>query len=46
MRDLETILLALTGAETGHLVFARCIRALQRKTIDRIVERFPVPRRR
>jgi twitching motility protein PilT len=41
MRDLETIRLALTGAETGHLVFATLHTSSAPKTIDRIVDVFP-----
>ena len=41
MRDLETIRLALTAAETGHLVFATLHTASAAKTIDRIVDVFP-----
>lgn len=41
MRDLETIRLALTGAETGHLVFATLHTSSAAKTIDRIVDVFP-----
>ena len=40
MRDLETIRLALTGAETGHLVFGT-LHTSAAKTIDRIVDVFP-----
>ena len=45
MRDLETIRLALTAAETGHLVFARCT-PFGRKTIDVSSTSFPRPRRK
>lgn len=41
MRDLETISLALTAAETGHLVFATLHTSGAGKTIDRIVDVFP-----
>jgi twitching motility protein PilT len=41
MRDLETISLALTAAETGHLVFATLHTSGAPKTIDRIVDVFP-----
>lgn len=41
MRDLETIRLALTAAETGHLVFATLHTASAPKTIDRIIDVFP-----
>ena len=41
MRDLETISLALTAAETGHLVFATLHTSSASKTIDRIVDVFP-----
>jgi twitching motility protein PilT len=41
MRDLETIRLALTGAETGHLVFATLHTSSAAKTIDRVVDVFP-----
>jgi twitching motility protein PilT len=41
MRDLETIRLALTAAETGHLVFATLHTASAAKTIDRIIGVFP-----
>ena len=41
MRDLETISLALTAAETGHLVFATLHTNNAPKTIDRIVDAFP-----
>ena len=40
-RDLETIRLALTGAETGHLVFGTLHTSSAAKTIDRIVDVFP-----
>ncbi|MFM7099647.1 MAG: type IV pilus twitching motility protein PilT [Verrucomicrobiota bacterium] len=41
MRDLETISLALTAAETGHLVFATLHTSSAAKTIDRIIDVFP-----
>jgi twitching motility protein PilT len=41
MRDLETIRLALTAAETGHLVFGTLHTSSAAKTVDRIVEVFP-----
>ena len=41
MRDLETIQLALTAAETGHLVFATLHTSSAPKTIDRIIDAFP-----
>ncbi len=41
MRDLETIRLALTAAETGHLVFGTLHTTNAPKTIDRIVDVFP-----
>ena len=41
MRDLETIRLALTAAETGHLVFGTLHTTSAPKTIDRIVDVFP-----
>lgn len=41
MRDLETISLALTAAETGHLVFGTMMTSNAIKTIDRIVDAFP-----
>ncbi len=41
LRDLETIRLALTAAETGHLVFATVHTSSAAKTIDRIVDVFP-----
>jgi twitching motility protein PilT len=46
MRDLETIRLALTGAETGHLVFGTLHTSSAAKTIDRVVDVFPRRRRR
>ena len=41
MRDLETIRLALTAAETGHLVFATLHTTSAAKTIDRVIDVFP-----
>jgi twitching motility protein PilT len=41
MRDLETISLALTAAETGHLVFATLHTKSAPKTIDRVIDAFP-----
>ena len=41
MRDLETIRLALTAAETGHLVFGTLHTNSAPKTIDRIIDVFP-----
>jgi twitching motility protein PilT len=41
MRDLETISLALTAAETGHLVLATLHTSSAPKTIDRIIDVFP-----
>ncbi|WP_136249112.1 type IV pilus twitching motility protein PilT [Halomonas borealis] len=41
MRDPETIRLALTAAETGHLVFATLHTTSAAKTIDRIIDVFP-----
>ena len=41
MRDLETIQLAITAAETGHLVFGTLHTSSAPKTIDRIVDVFP-----
>lgn len=41
MRDLETIHLALTAAETGHLVFGTLHTSSAAKTIDRIIDVFP-----
>jgi len=42
MRDLDSIRLALTAAETGHLVLASLHTNSAAKTIDRIVDAFPV----
>ncbi|MHB8513281.1 MAG: type IV pilus twitching motility protein PilT [Actinomycetota bacterium] len=44
MRDLETISLAITAAETGHLVFGTLHTMSAPKTIDRIVDAFPADR--
>lgn len=41
LRDLETIRLAMTAAETGHLVFGTLHTSTAPKTIDRIVDVFP-----
>lgn len=41
LRDLETIRLAMTAAETGHLVFGTLHTSSAAKTIDRIVDVFP-----
>jgi twitching motility protein PilT len=41
MRDLETIELAITAAETGHLVFGTLHTSSAAKTVDRIVDAFP-----
>ena len=41
LRDLETIRLAITAAETGHLVFGTLHTSSSAKTIDRIVDVFP-----
>lgn len=41
LRDLETIRLAMTAAETGHLVFATLHTTSAPKTIDRIIDVFP-----
>jgi len=41
LRDLETISLAITAAETGHLVFATLHTSSAPKTIDRIIDVFP-----
>ena len=42
MRDLETIHLAITAAETGHLVFATLHTVDAVQTIDRIIDVFPM----
>jgi twitching motility protein PilT len=41
MRDLETIRLALTAAETGHLVFATLHTSSAAKTVNRVIDVFP-----
>ena len=41
LRDLETISLAITAAETGHLVFATLHTSSAPKTMDRIIDSFP-----
>ena len=41
MRDLETIRLAMTAAETGHLVFGTLHTSSAAKTVDRIIDVFP-----
>jgi twitching motility protein PilT len=41
MRDLETIRLAMSAAETGHLVFGTLHTTSAAKTIDRIIDVFP-----
>jgi twitching motility protein PilT len=41
LRDLETIQLALTAAETGHLVFGTLHTSSAPKTVDRIIDVFP-----
>jgi twitching motility protein PilT len=41
LRDLETIRLAITAAETGHLVFGTLHTSSAAKTIDRVVDVFP-----
>ncbi len=45
MRDLETISLALTAAETGHLVLATLHTGNAPRTLDRILDVFPVDQR-
>jgi twitching motility protein PilT len=42
LRDLETISLALTAAETGHIIFATVHTNSAPKTVDRIIDVFPV----
>ncbi|MEB3321885.1 MAG: type IV pilus twitching motility protein PilT, partial [Synechococcaceae cyanobacterium] len=42
MRDLETIQLAITAAETGHLVFATLHTSSASQTVDRMVDVFPM----
>lgn len=44
MRDLDTIQLAISAAETGHLVFATLHTASAPKTVDRIIDVFPTDR--
>ena len=41
MRDLETMQIALTAAETGHLVFATLHTSDAPQTIDRVIDVFP-----
>jgi len=41
MRDLETISLAMTAAETGHLVFGTLHTSSAAKTVDRVIDVFP-----
>lgn len=41
LRDLETMRLAMTAAETGHLVFATLHTASAAKTVDRVIDVFP-----
>jgi twitching motility protein PilT len=41
MRDLETISLAVTAAETGHLTFATVHASTARSTVDRVIDVFP-----
>ncbi|MBI3922649.1 MAG: type IV pilus twitching motility protein PilT [Armatimonadetes bacterium] len=41
MRDLETIALAITAAETGHLVFATLHTTNAAQTVDRVIDVFP-----
>ncbi|HEY0338056.1 MAG TPA: ATPase, T2SS/T4P/T4SS family, partial [Burkholderiales bacterium] len=41
LRDLETIRLAMTAAETGHLVFGTLHTSSAAKTIDRVIDVFP-----
>ncbi len=41
MRDLETISLAMTAAETGHLVFSTLHTSSAAKTVDRVIDVFP-----
>jgi len=42
MRDLETISLAITASETGHLVFSTLHTANAARTLDRVLDVFPV----
>ncbi len=44
MRDLETISLAITAAETGHLVFGTLHTPSAHQTVDRIIDSFPADR--
>lgn len=44
MRDLETISLALTAAETGHVVFGTLHTNSAAKTVDRVIDVFPADR--
>jgi twitching motility protein PilT len=44
MRDLETISLAITAAETGHLVLATLHTGTAAATVDRIINAFPADR--
>ena len=44
MRDLETIGLAITAAETGHLVFGTLHTTTAASTVDRIIDQFPTDR--
>jgi len=44
MRDLETIALAITAAETGHLVFATVHTTTASSTVDRVIDQFPPDR--
>jgi twitching motility protein PilT len=41
MRDLETISMAITAAETGHLVFGTLHTRNAAKTVDRVIDAFP-----
>jgi len=43
LRDLETISLAITAAETGHLVFATLHTRTAASTVDRLIDVFPPP---
>src|SRR2546423_14616538 len=45
MRDLETIQLAITASETGHLVFGTLHTANAARTLDRVLDVFPVDQR-
>jgi twitching motility protein PilT len=44
MRDLETTALAITAAETGHLVFSTVHTSTAASTVDRIIDQFPPDR--